>query len=185
MYGRVRLSNDYSEIKIRLQFDATAPAPNIPPSWNTPPTGPMLVATFTKDGRRVSESMRWGIIPPWAKDAKMGFSTFAARADKVHSKPTFNNAWRKGQRCLVVTNGFYEWRRSGKSKQAYAIGTTDDDLMVMAGLWDECTLRNEAKSGLIQRSARARVWMERSTYHSYARKRRARHTTREASHRNK
>jgi putative SOS response-associated peptidase YedK len=137
MCGRVRLSNDYSEIKIRLRFDATAPAPNIPPSWNVPPTGDLLVATYTADGRRVSESMRWGLIPGWAKDLTVGYSTFNARADTVTTKPAFWNAWKKGQRCLVVTDGFYEWRKS--DKQPFAIGMADDGLMVMAGLWDEWT----------------------------------------------
>jgi putative SOS response-associated peptidase YedK len=58
MCGRVRLSNDYSEIKIRLRFDATAPAPNIPPSWNIPPTGDMLVVLYTADGRRIAFDCR-------------------------------------------------------------------------------------------------------------------------------
>ena len=106
MCGRVRLSNDYSEIKIRLRFDATEPAPNLPPSWNIPPTEKMLVATYTKDGRRISEVMRWGLVPWWAKDIKVGYSTFNARADSVTTKPAFRDAWKRGQRCLVVTNGF-------------------------------------------------------------------------------
>jgi putative SOS response-associated peptidase YedK len=135
MCGRARLSNDYSEIKIRLRFDATAPAPNLAPSWNIAPTDKMLVATYTKDRKRVSETMRWGIIPRWAKDVKIGFSTFNARADTVMTKPAFRDAWKRGRRCLVVTNGFYEWRKS--DKQPFAIGMIDDDLMVMAGLYDE------------------------------------------------
>ena len=56
----------------------------------------MLVATYTADGRRISESMRWGLIPGWAKDLKVGYSTFNARADTVASKPAFRNAWKKG-----------------------------------------------------------------------------------------
>jgi len=135
MCGRVRLSNDYSEIKIRLRFDAEAAAPNLRASWNIPPTGDMLVATYTADGKRISEIMRWGLLPRWAKDVKIGYSTFNARADTVSSKPAFRDAWKKGRRCLVVTNGFYEWRKS--DKQPFAIGMADEELMVMAGLWDE------------------------------------------------
>ena len=63
------------------------------------------------------------------------YSTFNARADSVATKPTFKGAWEKGQRCLVVTDGFYEWRKS--DKQPFAIGMADGDMMVMAGLWDE------------------------------------------------
>jgi putative SOS response-associated peptidase YedK len=135
MCGRVRLSNDYSEIKIRLKFGANAPAPNLEPSWNIPPTAPMLVATYAKGGERISEIMRWGIIPRWANDIKIGYSTFNARAETVDSKPAFRDAWKEGRRCLVVTNGFYEWRKS--DKQPFAIGMADDEFMVMAGLWDE------------------------------------------------
>jgi len=135
MCGRAHLSDDYSEIKIRLRFDAAAPAPNLEPCWNIPPTGKMLVATWTQDGKRVSQIMRWGIIPRWAKDEKVGYSTFNARADSVATKPAFRDAWKRGQRCLVVTNGFYEWRK--RDKQPFAIGMADDDLMVMAGLYDE------------------------------------------------
>ena len=136
MCGRVRLSTDYSEIKIRLRFDATAQSPNLPPSWNIPPAEKMLVATYTADGRRISEVMRWGLVPWWAKDIKVGYSTFNARADSVTTRPAFRNAWKRAQRCLVVTNGFYEWRKKS-DRQPFAVGMANDDLMVMAGLWDE------------------------------------------------
>jgi putative SOS response-associated peptidase YedK len=99
MCGRVRLSNDYSEIKIRLRFDAEAPAPNLRASWNIPPTGDMLVATYSAEGKRISEIMRWGLIPRWAKEIKIGYSTFNARADTVTTKPAFRDAWKKGRRA--------------------------------------------------------------------------------------
>jgi putative SOS response-associated peptidase YedK len=95
----------------------------------------MLVATYTADGRRISEVMRWGLIPRWAKDIKAGYSTFNARADSIADKPAFREAWKRGQRCLVVTDGFYEWRK--KDRQPFAIAMADGDLMVKAGLWDE------------------------------------------------
>jgi putative SOS response-associated peptidase YedK len=79
--------------------------------------------------------MRWGLVPRWAKDVKIGYSTFNARADTIASKPAFRDAWKEGRRCLVVTNGFYEWRKS--DKQPFAVAMADDDLMVIAGLWDE------------------------------------------------
>ena len=134
MCGRVRLASDYSEIKIRLKFGSHAPAPNFKPSWNIAPTDPMLVATYAKDGERIAEIMRWGLVPWWAKDIKVGYSTFNARADSVVTKPAFRDAWKRGQRCLVVTDGFYEWRKF--DKQPFAISMADDGLMVMAGLWD-------------------------------------------------
>jgi putative SOS response-associated peptidase YedK len=107
MCGRVRVASDYSEIKIRLKFAPDAPAPNYERDFNKPPTMPLLVAIRSFDGQRIPKMMKWGLIPHWAENDKLAFSTF--------------NAWRRGQRCLVVTNGFYEWKKldaKGKIKQA-------------------------------------------------------------------
>jgi putative SOS response-associated peptidase YedK len=138
MCGRVRLSSDYSEIKIKLKFDLDAPAPNFDRDWNKPPTAPMLVAIRSVDGKRMPKMMRWGLLPHWAKDEKIAYSTFNARAEEFTAKPAFRDAWKHGQRCLVVTDGFYEWKKldpKGKEKQPYAIAMADDGPMVMAGLW--------------------------------------------------
>ena len=64
MCGRVRLSSDYSEIKIRLKFAANAPAPNFEAEWNLPPTRPMLVACRSIEGERVPKMMKWGLDSP-------------------------------------------------------------------------------------------------------------------------
>jgi putative SOS response-associated peptidase YedK len=135
MCGRVRLSTDYSETKIQVKFDAAYPAPNIPASWNVCPTDPMLVAVLSQDGKRIPQQMRWGLVPWWAKDIKVGFSSINARAETVETAPAFRDAWKKGQRCLVVTDGFYEWKKP--EKQPYAVAMADERHMVMAGLWDE------------------------------------------------
>ena len=111
MCGRVRLSSDYSEIKIKLKFDG--PPPNFERDWNKPPTSPMLVAIRSMDGRRIPKMMRWGLLPHWAKDEKIAYSTFNARAEEFTGKPAFRDAWKNGQRCLVVTDGFYEWKKLG------------------------------------------------------------------------
>src|SRR5207248_5495788 len=79
MCGRVRLPEDYSEIKIDLKLHEVVPHTYVP-RWNVPPTESLPVIT-SKDGHRRLEPMRWGLIPSWAKDAKVGFSTFNARAD--------------------------------------------------------------------------------------------------------
>jgi putative SOS response-associated peptidase YedK len=135
MCGRVRLSSDYSEIKIKLMFDAAAPAPNFEADWNKPPTAPMLVAIRSEDGKRIPKMMRWGLLPRWAKDEKLSHSTFNARSEDFTTKPAFKGTWRRGQRCLVVTDGFYEWKKiTDKEKQPYTIAMTDG-MMVMAGLW--------------------------------------------------
>jgi putative SOS response-associated peptidase YedK len=137
MCGRTRLSTDYSETRIKLKFDRDYPAPNILASWNVCPTDPMLVAIRSQDGKRIPQQMRWGLVPWWAKDIKIGFSSINARAETVDTAPAFRDAWKKGQRCLVVTDGFYEWKKP--EKQPYAVAMADKSHMVMAGLWDEWT----------------------------------------------
>jgi putative SOS response-associated peptidase YedK len=80
-----------------------------------------------------------GLIPSWAKDPKVGFSSFNARADGVDTKPAFKGAWAKGRRCLIVTAGFYEWKKldpKGKEKQPYAVSLGNRGPMLMAGLWE-------------------------------------------------
>ncbi len=135
MCGRVRLSSDYSEIKIRLKFAPDSVAPNFETDWNKPPTAPMLVAIRSEDGKRIPKMMRWGLLPHWAKDERISYSTFNARAEEFATKPAFRDAWKWGQRCLIVTDGFYEWKRiTLKVKQPYAIAVTEGQ-MVMAGLW--------------------------------------------------
>ena len=138
MCGRVRLSSDYSEIKIKLKFDPTSAAPNYAADWNKPPTEPMLVAIRSTGGARVPKMMKWGLIPHWAKNSKLQYSTINARSEDFRTKPAFRDAWKWGQRCLVVTDGFYEWKKldpKGKEKQPYAIAMADNAPMVMAGMW--------------------------------------------------
>jgi putative SOS response-associated peptidase YedK len=98
----------------------------------------MLVAIRSEDGKRVPKMMKWGLIPHWSKDDKLQYSTFNARSEDFRTKPSFRDAWKWGQRCLVVTDGFYEWKKldaKGKEKQPYAIAMSDHAQMVMAGLW--------------------------------------------------
>jgi putative SOS response-associated peptidase YedK len=74
----------------------------------------------------------------WSKDSKLQYSTINARSEDFRTKPAFRDAWKWGQRCLVVTDGFYEWKKldpKGKEKQPYAIAMADNAPMVMAGLW--------------------------------------------------
>src|SRR3981081_3757244 len=128
MCGRARLSADYSATRIKLRLAPDGPAQTIPASWNVCPTDPMLVAVHSQDGKRSPQQMRWGLVPWWAKDIKVGFSSINARAETVSTAPAFRDAWKRGQRCLVITDGFYEWKKP--EKQLYAIAMADDSLMV-------------------------------------------------------
>jgi putative SOS response-associated peptidase YedK len=87
-------------------------------------------------GERSLDVVRWGLIPFWAKDIKIGFSTFKARAEEIDTKPAFREAFRQ-RRCLVpFDNYFYEWKKTGTGKQPYAIGLKGAGLMAIAGLWE-------------------------------------------------
>ena len=135
MCGRARLPTDYSEIKIQLRLSDFAPAPNLRPSWNIAPTDDVLCVVHDPEtGGRFARIMRWGLIPAWSRDGKLKFPTFNARSETVATTPSFRDAWREGRRCLVVTDGFYEWRKG--DRQPFAIACTRGRLTVLAGLFE-------------------------------------------------
>jgi putative SOS response-associated peptidase YedK len=83
MCGRARLSTDVSEIKIAFDIPPERPAPNFAASWNVAPTDPLPIVRFDpRAHERSLDIARWGLIPYWAKDIKIGYSTFNARAER-------------------------------------------------------------------------------------------------------
>ena len=78
--------------------------------------------------------MRWGLVPHWAKDPRVGYRMINARAETVATKPAYRAALRY-RRCLVPADGYYEWQRTGKSKQPYFIHLDSDEPFCFAGLW--------------------------------------------------
>ena len=111
MCGRARLSSDVSEIKVAFRIPPERPTPNFPPSWNVAPTDTLPVVRYdTKAGQRSLDMLRWGLIPYWAKDIKVGFANINAKAEGIESKPAFRKAFAR-RRCLVPVDNFYEWVR--------------------------------------------------------------------------
>jgi len=136
MCGRARISSDVSEIRIVFSIPPERPTPNFAPSWNVAPTDPLPVVRYdAKEHQRSLDIMRWGLIPYWAKDIKIGYSTFNARAEEIDTKPAFREAFRQ-RRCLVALDSFYEWEKTAAGKQPYAIGLAGGRIMAMAGLWE-------------------------------------------------
>jgi hypothetical protein len=79
--------------------------------------------------------MRWGLIPYWAKDIKVGFANINAKAEGIETKPAFRKAFEQ-RRCLVPVDNFYEWQKTATGKQPYAIALKSGGLMALAGLWE-------------------------------------------------
>src|SRR5246500_5573517 len=90
------------------------PTPNIAPSWNVAPTDPLPVVRYDRRaGERSLDVMRWGLVPFWAKDIKVGFANINAKAEGIEGKPAFREALQR-RRCLVPVDNFCEWvRREG------------------------------------------------------------------------
>jgi putative SOS response-associated peptidase YedK len=136
MCGRVRLSSDVSEIRIAFSIPPERPLPNFAPTWNGAPTDPLPVVRYdAKERQRSLDLMRWGLIPYWAKDIKISYSTINAMAETVETKPAFREAFLR-RRCLVPVDNFYEWEKIGKERRPYAIALADRSIMALAGLWE-------------------------------------------------
>lgn len=122
-----------AEIYARL-FDAEG-AVALAPRYNVAPSQSVLAARSLAGGRRELVTLRWGLIPFWAKDAKTGYSTINARAETVATKPAFRQPFRK-RRCLIAADGFYEWQRTDGRKQPYYIHLRESEPFAFAGLWE-------------------------------------------------
>jgi putative SOS response-associated peptidase YedK len=85
--------------------------------------------------------LRWGLIPFWAKDRKIGYKMINARAESVADKPAFRTAFRQ-RRCLIPAAGFFEWSHKAKTKQPYYIRLKDSNILAFAGLWEHWVGKN-------------------------------------------
>jgi putative SOS response-associated peptidase YedK len=102
------------------------------PNYNVAPTQE-VAAVRMRDDHRECVLLKWGLIPFWSKDGKQKFIN--ARADTVIEKPAFRNSLKK-RRCLILADGYYEWRTEGKTKTPYYLHRRDNQPFAFAGLWD-------------------------------------------------
>jgi putative SOS response-associated peptidase YedK len=123
-------------------FGTANPLTNAPPRYNAAPTDLLLTVRYNpKTGLRALDPLRWGLVPHWARDAKIGASLTNARAETIADKPAFRDAFAR-RRCLVPVDGFYEWHRPDKgAKQPYAFAHPANDEgerppLALAGLWE-------------------------------------------------
>jgi putative SOS response-associated peptidase YedK len=133
MCGRVVQKTPLNEI--RVLFETVNAVPNTAPTYNGAPTDNLPIVRLDRDGRRSLDLFRWRLIPYWSKDTKIGPRCINAMAETVATKPAFREAFER-RRCLVPADFFYEWQKTGTSKQPYAIGLADGTPMAFAGLWE-------------------------------------------------
>lgn len=115
-------------------LDLILPDADAEPTYNLAPT--QNAWTLVAEGAQArAEPMRWGLVPPWAGDLKIGASMINARLETVAVKPAFRKAW-ASRRCLVPASGYYEWRLENGIKQPYYIHDREAPLLMFAGLWE-------------------------------------------------
>ena len=124
--------------RIAEHFHVHGPSlPDFGPSWNiAPQTFQPVIRLNRSTCEREIILMRWGLVPIWARDAKVGFSTINAKAETIMISPTYREAF-KYRRCLVPADAFYEWVRiDAKTKQPFAISLKSGETYGFAGLWE-------------------------------------------------
>jgi putative SOS response-associated peptidase YedK len=133
MCGRKTLTKDMQSIITELAIEEWENPDNYLPNYNISPTqnSPILIDI----GKRIVRPMRWGLIQSWAKDDKFGSRMINARIETLLEKPSFRNLLPK-KRCIVITDGYYEWKNDGVSKIPYYLKNPNDKLLPMAGLYD-------------------------------------------------
>lgn len=137
MCGRFTVTVDPQKVQETFQVTNT---PDIPPRYNVAPM--QTIPTIMRGEANENEFawMKWGLVPSWSKDPKGGGKMINARAEGIEAKPAFRSAIKR-RRCIVVSTGFYEWRKNpDDSKTPMFITLQEDDpLIAFAGLWETWT----------------------------------------------
>lgn len=132
MCGRFTLRSSMSDVAKTFGVAADRVAPLL---FNIAPTQTVAAVRVADRGERELCQLKWGLVPGWADDVKIGNRMINARAETVATKPAYRRAF-KARRCLIVADGFYEWQKTGKQKQPYYIRIKDDQPFGFAGIWE-------------------------------------------------
>lgn len=137
MCNRYRLT--HSKQYLAERFHASADEIEDRPRYNIAPTQGVLTVR-KEQGKKIRQftTMRWGLIPSWAKDMSIGNKTLNARSETVTTTPAFRDSILT-KRCLIPADGFYEWRKMGSVKQPYCFEVGEGEVFALAGLWDQWT----------------------------------------------
>ena len=133
MCGRYLLTSPVDLLRQLFRF---MERPNLGPRYNIAPTQEVPIVRLAREGeRRELIMMRWGLVPYWAEDVKIGNRLINARAETIERTPAFREAYQR-RRCLVPADGFYEWRKAGRQRQPLLIRRQDQAPFAFAGLWE-------------------------------------------------
>ena len=132
MCGRYVVAYDPQTLVAGFSLTRVTPFPR---RWNVAPQSEVPVVYETREGERIAETMRWGLLPHWARDERLAHKLNNARAEGLFEKPSFRQAARR-RRCLLPASGFYEWQATPAGKQPWYISARDGSLLAMAGLFE-------------------------------------------------
>jgi len=132
-----RVAQGSGRDKVKKKMKARGDTLTITPRLNLAPTQDAVVAVQASGDVRLEE-MRWGMIPPWARDKSIGAKLANARAETIDEKPSFRQPFRR-RRCLLPVDGYYEWESRPGGKQPVYYSMRDGDLFCLAGLWETWT----------------------------------------------
>lgn len=140
MCGRSRLATPVEELAETFGVQHIVPA-----TWslrlNIAPSDPMPIVRVAKNGERELTQLRWGLVPWWSEGPASGRPLFNARKESLATKPAFREALGK-RRCLVIADGFYEWKHEGRHRIPYRVQLEGGRAFGMAGLWERWVSRD-------------------------------------------
>jgi putative SOS response-associated peptidase YedK len=131
MCGRYSITTPPEAMRELFEFPEML---NLAPRYNLAPTQAAPVVRVMK-GQRQLTMMRWGLVPPWAPDMSGAARLINARSETALEKPSFKEAF-AARPCLIPADGFYEWQKRGREKQAYRIELQDRQAFAFAGIWE-------------------------------------------------
>lgn len=134
MCGRFTLTAEFQQIIDRFDIQVATGENIYQKNFNIAPTDKVMAVV--NDGKRNRLGyLKWGLIPSWANDEKIGSKLINARAETIIEKPSFKQAFHK-RRCLVIADSFYEWKRTSEGKVPHRIKLKSGNLFAMAGIWE-------------------------------------------------
>ena len=147
MCGRFALYSEFEKIEGHFSL-AKGLKVEFKPSYNIAPLQKIYVICqnfneVTQEDNRTIIPMQWGLIPFWAKQNELTKGIINARLETVENKPSFKESITR-KRCLIIANGFYEWKKEGEYKQPYFISIKGEEVFGFAGIWSRWTNEKEA-----------------------------------------